>query len=358
VDRLDHRDVTQIFTYLLDLHRLRDRSGCLQHILTSLGTVIPCDRASYNEMDVTRGRVTYVWSDDRDHLQEKMLPVFRHHMHEHPAATYAQRSGEVEPVKISDFVTARKWHKLALYQEYYRPLGVEDQLSVALSANPNQLIPIALNRPRRNFTERDRLVLRILRPHLAQVLHNADAVTRFHQELEGLRWAVDELKIAVVELTPKETIHWASKSACNLMMRYWPDRRQADRLPDILHRWVCHQRAWRKLPDRLQGLASPLVVDRGDAKLVVRFVPESEKGLLFFEENSEGLCLRSEETAGLTPREREMLVYLAQGKTNQEIAGLLGISTRTVAKHLERVFEKLGVETRTAAACALKSTRD
>jgi DNA-binding response OmpR family regulator/DNA-binding CsgD family transcriptional regulator len=52
----------------------------------------------------------------------------------------------------------------------------------------------------------------------------------------------------------------------------------------------------------------------------------------------------------LTPRETEVLSWLAKGKTNRDIADILGMSPRTVNKHLEHVFEKLGVETRTAAA--------
>ena len=51
----------------------------------------------------------------------------------------------------------------------------------------------------------------------------------------------------------------------------------------------------------------------------------------------------------LTPREREVLRWLATGKTDADIAAMLGISTRTVQKHLEHMYVKLGVETRTAA---------
>ena len=54
--------------------------------------------------------------------------------------------------------------------------------------------------------------------------------------------------------------------------------------------------------------------------------------------------------AALTPRETEVLTWLARGKTNRDIAEILGMSHRTVNKHLEHVFEKLGVETRAAAA--------
>ena len=53
---------------------------------------------------------------------------------------------------------------------------------------------------------------------------------------------------------------------------------------------------------------------------------------------------------GLTPRVAETLLWLAQGKTNGEIATILGNSESTVKKHVLEIFEKLGVETRTAAS--------
>jgi len=52
---------------------------------------------------------------------------------------------------------------------------------------------------------------------------------------------------------------------------------------------------------------------------------------------------------GLTPRAAEALLWLAQGKTNADIASILGISESTVKKHVQEMFEKLGVETRGAA---------
>ena len=62
--------------------------------------------------------------------------------------------------------------------------------------------------------------------------------------------------------------------------------------------------------------------------------------------------------AALTPREREALGWLAAGKTDRDIGDILGISRRTVHKHLQRIYEKLGVENRTAAVCrAFGATR-
>jgi len=54
--------------------------------------------------------------------------------------------------------------------------------------------------------------------------------------------------------------------------------------------------------------------------------------------------------AALTQRESEVLSWVAKGKTNRDIAEILGMSPRTVNKHLEHIFDKLGVETRSAAA--------
>lgn len=73
--------------------------------------------------------------------------------------------------------------------------------------------------------------------------------------------------------------------------------------------------------------------------------------MLLLELQSEGSAASSRLShAALTPRETEVLSWLAKGKTNRDIADILGMSPRTVNKHLEHIFEKLGVETRAAAA--------
>ena len=64
------------------------------------------------------------------------------------------------------------------------------------------------------------------------------------------------------------------------------------------------------------------------------------------------------EPMGLTRREMEVLTWVAEGKSNKDIGFILGIRAVTVKKHLEHIFQKMGVETRTAAvAFALKASR-
>ncbi|MBN8487674.1 MAG: helix-turn-helix transcriptional regulator, partial [Burkholderiales bacterium] len=74
--------------------------------------------------------------------------------------------------------------------------------------------------------------------------------------------------------------------------------------------------------------------------------------LLVLREASEAALMQALAQAfpQLTARESEVLYWVVQGKTNRDIGDILGTSPRTVHKHLEHVFEKLGVETRTAAA--------
>jgi DNA-binding CsgD family transcriptional regulator len=61
---------------------------------------------------------------------------------------------------------------------------------------------------------------------------------------------------------------------------------------------------------------------------------------------------------GLTPRERQILSWVAHGKTNGEIAAVLWVAPSTVRKHLENIYAKLGVHTRTAAVMRYLSVLD
>lgn len=102
------------------------------------------------------------------------------------------------------------------------------------------------------------------------------------------------------------------------------------------------------------------VMDTGEARmpcpgagvLAGRYIGQSGPGesLILLSMAPTDASLQRLHNVRLTPRESEVLSWLAKGKTNRDIADILGMSPRTVNKHLEHVFEKLGVETRSAAA--------
>jgi ATP/maltotriose-dependent transcriptional regulator MalT len=85
-------------------------------------------------------------------------------------------------------------------------------------------------------------------------------------------------------------------------------------------------------------------------RLIVRFCPSEGCSILILSEEPVGVSGIALRSLGLSSRETDVLSLVAEGRSNEEIATLLMISRRTVQKHLEHIFQKLGVETRTAAA--------
>ncbi|CAN7170908.1 DNA-binding response regulator [Variovorax sp. LjRoot290] len=103
----------------------------------------------------------------------------------------------------------------------------------------------------------------------------------------------------------------------------------------------------------LAGGASVVLSTLAGTRLSVRNLGTATLGetMLLLAPHKEGAAGTSRlADAALTPRETEVLSWLAKGKTNRDIGEILGMSPRTVNKHLEHIFEKLGVETRSAAA--------
>jgi DNA-binding NarL/FixJ family response regulator len=121
-----------------------------------------------------------------------------------------------------------------------------------------------------------------------------------------------------------------------------------------------------KLPPELSAWIVRLIAAQADGRRRDAFGAEYElNGLRFVFRGRSGndeFLFRIAEASGpneqeslqeglaLTPREAEVLLWISQGKSNKDIGDILGLSPRTVNKHLEQIFAKLGVENRTAAA--------
>jgi DNA-binding response OmpR family regulator/DNA-binding CsgD family transcriptional regulator len=120
-------------------------------------------------------------------------------------------------------------------------------------------------------------------------------------------------------------------------------------LPEAVADWLCGEvaRVASGLPP------SPLTLLHSPRQLILDLHEETGDGewLIVMRENS-GQAVIDALIASfkLTLREAEVLYWVAKGKTNRDIGDILGSSPATVKKHLEHVYEKLGVETRTAAA--------
>ncbi|MBX3741519.1 MAG: hypothetical protein KF712_11040 [Akkermansiaceae bacterium] len=120
-------------------------------------------------------------------------------------------------------------------------------------------------------------------------------------------------------------------------------------LPQSLKTWWGRQVAPGPLP------AEPMQVELGGARLSIRSATlGDDRFIILFQESDPHGKTRRLQTLGLSSREAEVLLWVSEGKSNDEIGTILGISSRTVAKHLEQIFRKINVETRVAAALRAK----
>ncbi|WP_300651440.1 DNA-binding response regulator [Hydrogenophaga sp.] len=167
---------------------------------------------------------------------------------------------------------------------------------------------------------------------LATHVRNA-RVTRLAQE------AVDVAGMGTVVLDTQGRMAWRSPQATAwLAQAFGVDAAASKRASEWLGTALNHDNSTFDLGRHGRLLARNMGQGNlGESMLLLTLTPDS------------ATAQRLRDIA-LTPRETEVLSWLAKGKTNRDIAEILGMSHRTVNKHLEHVFEKLGVETRSAAA--------
>lgn len=178
----------------------------------------------------------------------------------------------------------------------------------------------------------------VVKPIRAQeVLARLHTHTRNARITRMARDAVDVAGMGVVFVDTRGRIAWRSPQAA-LWLHALEDPVAPGRLPASVE------------PALAPG-ASIAIGTATAMRLSVRNLGAAALGetMLLFAIQREGPAARLADAA-LTPRETEVLSWLAKGKTNRDIGEILGTSPRTVNKHLEHIFEKLGVETRAAAA--------
>jgi CheY-like chemotaxis protein/DNA-binding CsgD family transcriptional regulator len=176
---------------------------------------------------------------------------------------------------------------------------------------------------------------------------------RAARQMRQARSALDAFGHATLAVRPEtRRIVWATPLARTLLQAYCPDA-PAEALPAPLLQWTQSALAARQDPGRDGGTMPPLSLHRDGRRLVVDFHERSGDAEWLFvlrEESDEALLAALSAAFGLTAREAEVLLWVVRGKTSPDIADILGNSPRTINKHLEHVFAKMGVETRTAAA--------
>jgi len=174
-----------------------------------------------------------------------------------------------------------------------------------------------------------------------------------------LHGALDSLDSAIVGLSPRARIAWATPRAERLLLDYQlVGTRTRDHLHHTIIDWLRTHEQQLASPSELPHAIRPLVCSGSEGTLTIRLIRQGPLRLLLLEEARTLPSTTALAHLGLSRRETEILSWVAHGKTNAEIGAILGISPRTVQKHLERIYGRLGVENRHAAVPMMRSLNE
>ena len=328
MERLGQADLEHVLWFLGELASTETEEPFPRELLAGLRRLVPCDWVGFCELDRVR-KLELGLIDDPSWPGDDPACDYWQIRHEHPVCHYHEVSGDFRALKLSDFVNRHELHASRVYSEWFRPAGVEHEMSMGLDAPLSHTKVFLFDRfSGGDFTERDRAVLDLLRPHLARRYAESHARRRASKALALL----DGNHHAVVLIEHPDQIALATDHAHELLVRYFGDN--GARLPKAVGSW-------------LESECDPggVLEVRRTATLVIRRAGEA----LLLEEHPL--------SPPLTPRQQQILELVADGHTNAEIAAALCLAAGTVRRHLENIFGKLGVHNRTAAVAALRRDR-
>ena len=320
--------------------------------LDQLISIVPSDLTTLSICDLERGTRSVIGRKGET-LSSSDREAFDQHFRDHPLVRFHGSHPSGPTQRISDCMSMASFMKSRLHADYYRRIGINCVMALPLRIDRANVISIVFNRSRTDFTDRERSSLDIIRRPLATIYRGLMTCEDAGVGLRSVSSLAAESGWQRMRISFSGRILEASPVALGLLVRFFPGWSTARaKLPEVLHTWIARSRNWGL--DRLAfGESRKFVCARFGMKLRAHFIPDTDgaaAGYLLLKAGRFELTRSDLDELALSSREREVLALVATGKTNGEIAKVLTISARTVQKHLEHIFQKLGVETRTAAA--------
>lgn len=248
-------------------------------------------------------------------------------------------AADSQPVSFHDLMPAETLKASVLWECFCKPLDLEYDLSINFFSTPEIFYTISSSRDTKPYDEDERTMLSLLRPHLLQRFRQL-AFSEPNHPLAGRTgcpldapWLLCDSRGRILSLGPgtPAALRNAGINPNSLLPEEWRG-------------WLTSQLS---NPTALVSV-NVLVHRNGPAELAVFSLPNSLSG-------EHRLFLQKRTTVSLTKREREIAHWIAEGKTNKEIADILQISSATVKNHVEKILGKLGAENRTSAAAIFRS---
>ncbi len=341
-------------------HTRRDVTGVLEAIgsggadpgsfarlgVAELPRLVSSELTTLSACDLATGRRRVIGNPGQ-RLSEDDIAAFDRHFFEHPLVRFHSTHPGGGAHRISDSMGTAEFRASALYNDYYRRIGIDHAVAIPLYVDAGTLVSFVLNRTGRDFSDEDVALSEQLRGWLGAMYRNAVALKRASEAIAELEEIAAAEAWAIVRVDAQRRVRDLSPQAAAMLAGAFPDARPRPGvpLPAPIDAWL--QRAASSSAPRLA--LAPLVLPAREGSVIVRALPELASEAAWV------LLIRSDVRAdapavALTGRETEVLRWVAAGKTDRQIASILGTSARTVQKHLEHIYVKLGVENRTAAA--------
>jgi DNA-binding CsgD family transcriptional regulator len=348
--RLSHRDLSGLLAAVGILASDIDPRTLPARTNDAVKSLVSTDVLSFEAFGTDNDYQGSLWYTPTGTVSNALLQVMADLVHEQPFFDDLVAKRTLQAVRITDYVSIAQYKKSAVYNEFFRNIDTDRQIVSTLSVNPELMVSVSLCRLGKEFADRDCQVLEMLKPHLISAFRTAQFVNRSKFEIEQFQAALESTKYGVVTVNDNFLTQIESPQAAKLYRKYY--NADPGSLPQELREYVQFHLT-RFQGDEFYAPPESLEVLSPNAKLVVRldYHATTRTVVLLLEEipNAKTFC---SEAFRLTQREATVLFWLSSGKTDGEIALLLEISVRTVQKHVEHIFDKLGVETRSAATAS------
>jgi len=360
--RYSQQDLEGALEFVRQLHDRRALGDFADRTMRSLLALVAADRVVYGDFDVERQAARLFMQPpvvkDQDGTVDGAvngaLTGLEAGFANHPLYRYFLQTGDGLAQRMSQVMTKPQWRRYCEQDPFGRQLGARHQMALFFPAGPAVVTAILLVRSGRDFGERERALVNRLYPHLVQAFRNAATLNRLSRDLDELLTMLEGPTSSVVVLAGNGRVKRWTGQGKSWIAQYCrtPFPAEADRLPECFADWYKRQLALVAQETLAPSPRDPLVVEKDARQLTVQLIPDHfrDEHLLLLNEKRHDVAWGSLSACGLTPRESEVLAWVAKGKTNAEVGIILHMSDRTVQKHLEHIYQKLGVETRTTAA--------
>ena len=155
MERLKLAEVRSLLGFVRELYAVRDLNGYVNYVLSGLPGVVASELTAHGNLNPAKA-IFKIIGKPSNVVTPQFHRAFETYAHEHPFTQTYMGGGDGRVRQLSDLLTRRQFHRLALYNEFFRAIDIDSEMVVWLPAPRPREITFAVHRSRTDFSERDR----------------------------------------------------------------------------------------------------------------------------------------------------------------------------------------------------------